>query len=192
MTEFLKPGIEEMCSVLPPALAAASSPLAERRGRLARLHWGMEVNTTSVSGFLRFWLLAKLRRWRPKSYRYPARSNARSKRGCASSSRRRGSRAISRSKIAECARLIKGYGDTHKRGTANYRLIETRMIRPILAGQIPLVPGHRRDRQRARRGAHRPRGRSARALPRRDRAARHREHRCRDSVARMDSGRSSR
>jgi indolepyruvate ferredoxin oxidoreductase, beta subunit len=39
--------------------------------------------------------------------------------------------------VAECARLIKGYGDTHKRGSANYRLIETRIIRPVLAGRIP-------------------------------------------------------
>ena len=28
-----------------------------------------------------------------------------------------------------------------KRGTANYRLIETRIIRPILAGRIPLSLG---------------------------------------------------
>jgi indolepyruvate ferredoxin oxidoreductase, beta subunit len=39
--------------------------------------------------------------------------------------------------IAECARLIKGYGDTHARGLANYRTIEDRVIRPALAGQIP-------------------------------------------------------
>ena len=39
--------------------------------------------------------------------------------------------------VAECARLIKGYGDTHARGLANYRAIETRVIRPALAGQIP-------------------------------------------------------
>ena len=37
--------------------------------------------------------------------------------------------------------LIKGYGDTHKRGTASYRLIEIRIIRPILAGGIPLREG---------------------------------------------------
>ncbi len=43
--------------------------------------------------------------------------------------------------VAECARLIKGYGDTHKRGTANYRLIETRVIRPVLAGQHPVAAG---------------------------------------------------
>ena len=40
--------------------------------------------------------------------------------------------------IAECARLIKGYGDTHARGLANYRSIEARVIRPALAGNLPL------------------------------------------------------
>jgi len=44
--------------------------IAERRGWIERVHWGMEVNTASISGFLRFWLLARLRAWRPRSYRY--------------------------------------------------------------------------------------------------------------------------
>ena len=48
----------------------ANSAAAARRGWLERVHWGMEVNSASVSGFLRFWLLAKLRRWRPRSYRF--------------------------------------------------------------------------------------------------------------------------
>ncbi len=43
--------------------------------------------------------------------------------------------------MTECARLIKGYGDTHKHGSANYRLIETSVIRPVLAGQISLRLG---------------------------------------------------
>ena len=38
--------------------------------------------------------------------------------------------------IAECSRLIKGYVDTHARGLANYVAIETRVIRPALAGDI--------------------------------------------------------
>src|SRR5262249_6668925 len=70
VTEFLKPGIEELCSLLPPALATPILAAAGRRGLTERLHWGMEVSTTSVSGFLRFWLLAKLRRWRQKSHRF--------------------------------------------------------------------------------------------------------------------------
>jgi indolepyruvate ferredoxin oxidoreductase beta subunit len=140
VTEFLKPGIEELCSLLPPALAKRILALAERRGLSERLHWGMEVNTTSVSGFLRFWLLAKLRRWRPKSYRFQEEQRAIDAwlSLIAEAARLSGDLAL---EIAECARLIKGYGDTLKRGNTNYRLIETRIIRPTLTGCIPLARG---------------------------------------------------
>jgi indolepyruvate ferredoxin oxidoreductase, beta subunit len=140
VTEFLKPGIEELCSLLPPALAKRILAAAERRGLTERLHWGMEVNTASVSGFLRFWLLAKLHRWRPKSYRFQEEQRAIDAwlRLIAEAARLSGDLAL---EIAECARLIKGYGDTLKRGSANYRLIETRIIQPILAGRMPLVRG---------------------------------------------------
>ena len=40
--------------------------------------------------------------------------------------------------IAECARLIKGYGDTHKRGSGNYRLVVAQVVEPALAGHMPL------------------------------------------------------
>jgi indolepyruvate ferredoxin oxidoreductase, beta subunit len=43
--------------------------------------------------------------------------------------------------IAECARLIKGYGDTLKRGVANYAAIEARLIGPTLAGRMPVARG---------------------------------------------------
>ena len=140
MTEFLKPGIEEFCSLLPPPLAKRMLAAAARRGLIERLHWGMEVATTSVSGFLRLFLLAKLRRWRPRTYRFHEEQ-----------------RAIEAwlaliieaawlsddlaLEVAECARLIKGYGETLKRGSANYRAIETRVIRPILAGDMPASRG---------------------------------------------------
>jgi indolepyruvate ferredoxin oxidoreductase beta subunit len=137
VTEFLKPGIEEMCSILPPFLAMRILAAAEKRGWLERAHWGMEVNTLSVSGFLRFWLLAKLRVWRPRSYRY--REEQRAIEAwlalVAEAARLSGDLAL---EVADCARLIKGYGDTHKRGSANYALIETRIIQPALAGRIPV------------------------------------------------------
>ena len=140
VTEFLKPGVEELCSLLPPRLAERILAAAERRGLLARLHWGMEVNSASVSGFLRFWLLAKLRGWRPKSYRYQQEQHAIEAwlRLVTEAARLSSDLAL---EVAECARLIKGYGDTLKRGSANYRLIEARIIRPILAGHIPLSLG---------------------------------------------------
>jgi len=136
VTEFLKPGIEEMCSILPPALAKRILAAAERRGWLERLHWGMEVNSASVSGFLRFWLLAKLRRWRPKTYRFGVEQRA-IEGWLALIGEAAPVSADLALEIAECARLIKGYGDTHKRGSANFHLIEMRVIRPALMGNLP-------------------------------------------------------
>jgi indolepyruvate ferredoxin oxidoreductase, beta subunit len=136
VVEFLKPGIEEFCSILPPRLARAILGWSERRGLTGRVHWGMEIATTSVSGYLRFRLLAALRRYRPKSYRFQQEQLSIESwlnligQGAAAST----DLAL---EIAECARLIKGYGDTHRQGSANYRLIEARIIRPALAGEIP-------------------------------------------------------
>jgi len=136
VTEFLKPGIEEMCSILPPGLARRILAAAERRGWLARAHWAMEVNTASVSGFLRFWVLAKLRWWRPRSYRFQEEQRAIDAwlAQIAAAAPLSADLAL---EIAECARLIKGYGDTHKRGSANYALIEIRIIQPAVEGRIP-------------------------------------------------------
>jgi indolepyruvate ferredoxin oxidoreductase beta subunit len=43
--------------------------------------------------------------------------------------------------IADCAQLIKGYGDTHVRGRANFGKLEERVIRPALAGRysVPMA-----------------------------------------------------
>jgi indolepyruvate ferredoxin oxidoreductase, beta subunit len=140
VTEFLKPGIEEMCSLLPPALATRILAAAERRGLTDRLHWGMEVNSASISGFLRFWLLARLVRWRPRSYRFSEEQRAIEAwlALVVEAARLSGELAL---EVAECARLIKGYGDTLKRGTGNYRLIEARVIRPVLGGRMALARG---------------------------------------------------
>src|SRR5438445_11915575 len=100
----------------------------------------MEVNSTSISGFLRFWGLAKLRPWRPNTYRFAQEQRAIDAwlHLVVEAAQLSSDLAL---EVAECARLIKGYGDTLKRGTANDRLIETRIIRPILAGGIPLSLG---------------------------------------------------
>ena len=125
-----------MCSILPPGLAKRILAAAERRGWLERLHWGMEVNSASVSGYLRFWLLAKLRRWRPKTYRFEVEQRS-IESWLALITEAAPVSADLALEIAECARLIKGYGDTHKRGSANFHLIEMRVIRPALMGNLP-------------------------------------------------------
>ncbi len=137
VTEFLKPGVEEFCSVLPPWLATRILAFAERHPRLAAAHWGMEINTASISGFLRFYILAKLRGFRPQDMRFQEEQRE------IESWLRMIVRAAPLSaelavEIAECARLIKGYGDTHKRGSDNYRTIVSQVIEPALAGAMPV------------------------------------------------------
>jgi indolepyruvate ferredoxin oxidoreductase, beta subunit len=140
ITEFLKPGIEELCQVLPPRLARAIIGYSAKRGWLDTVYFGMELKTTTVWGYLRFWGLAKLRRFRPKSHRFHEEQiiiEAWLARVVAAA-RLSGDLAL---EVVECARLIKGYGDTWKRGAANYATIEARVIAPVLEGRIPVVQG---------------------------------------------------
>ena len=67
ITEHFKPGIEEICAVLPPALARRILAWAERTGRLGKVYFSMHVRTTTVWGFARLRFLASLRWWRPHS-----------------------------------------------------------------------------------------------------------------------------
>jgi indolepyruvate ferredoxin oxidoreductase, beta subunit len=138
--DFLKPGIEEFCQILPASLARGILAIAERRGYVGRYHWGMEINSASVTGYLRFLMLAKLKRFRRRSFRYKQEQAAiehwlKLITEAAEQSPDLGA------EVVECAGLIKGYGDTLKRGVTNFHTIETRVIRPVLVGQIPLRRG---------------------------------------------------
>ena len=135
--DFVKPGIEELCQLLPPVLAKPILSLAERKGWLGRFHLGMEINSTSVSGYLRFLILAKLRAVRPYGHRY-AQEQAQIETWLgliAEAAKRSSALAL---EVAECARLIKGYGDTHARGLSNYARIEDVLMRPAIAGSMQL------------------------------------------------------
>jgi len=140
IVEFLKPGIEEICALLPPALARRILGWSVRKGWLNRVYWGMEINTVSVTGYLRFWLLSRLRSWRPRTYRFGEEQKAIEAwlDLIVEAAKRSTDLAL---EIAQCARLIKGYGDTNRHGTASYRRIEAQLIRPVLAGRIPTSEG---------------------------------------------------
>jgi indolepyruvate ferredoxin oxidoreductase, beta subunit len=140
VVEFLKPGIEEMCSILPPWAATQIIAFAQRRGLIDRFHWGMEIKTHAVSGYLRLFLLAKLRRFRPRSHRY-ANEQAAIEAWLGLVVAAAVKSAALALEVAECSRLIKGYGDTLKRGAANYAMIEAKVIGPVLAGTLSPVRG---------------------------------------------------
>jgi indolepyruvate ferredoxin oxidoreductase beta subunit len=141
ITEHFKPGIDEIAAVLPPGLARRLIGWAERpdrhgRARLGKVYFSMHVRTTTIFGFARLRLLAGLRWWRPRTYRY-AEEQAEIERWLAQIRAAAPLGVDLAREIAESARLIKGYGDTYRRGLANYRRIAADVIGPALAGRIP-------------------------------------------------------
>jgi indolepyruvate ferredoxin oxidoreductase, beta subunit len=135
ITEHFKPGIEEIAAVLPPGLARRLIAWAERTGRLGKVYFSMHVRTTTVLGFARLRLLAGLRWWRPHTFRY-VEEQAEIERWLGQIRAAAPLSVDLAREIAECARLIKGYGDTYKRGLGNYRRITDEVIAPALAGKL--------------------------------------------------------
>ncbi|MDP1749479.1 MAG: hypothetical protein Q8L22_08480, partial [Reyranella sp.] len=133
--EHFKPGIEEIAAVLPPGLARRLIAWAERTGRLGKVYFSMHVRTTTVWGFARLRFLASLRWWRPRTFRFVEEQTEIER--WLTSIRSAAPLSIDLAReIAESARLIKGYGDTYKRGLQNYHRIAREVIAPALAGRM--------------------------------------------------------
>ncbi len=120
IVDYVHPRIEEICDTLPPALARRilSSPGLKRiLGRFLRT--GRRVRTSSLSGFLLFSMLAGLKRWRRRTFRYDVerRRIADWLERIAATAPHDYDAAV---EIAACQQLVKGYGDTHERGIRNY------------------------------------------------------------------------
>ena len=135
--DYFKPGIDELCAILPPRLARPLLALSDRRGWHDRAHLAMKLRSTTIMGFLRLRLLAGLRRWRPRSYGYAVAQQdiAAWLDDITAACDRDLTLAL---EIAECARLVKGYGDTFKHGVENFARIRTAIIGPALGGEIDL------------------------------------------------------
>jgi indolepyruvate ferredoxin oxidoreductase beta subunit len=69
VTDYLKPDLDELYGLLPARVGAPIARWAEGRWPAGRPTIGQHVKTTSVLGYLRVWLLARLRGLRPWSLR---------------------------------------------------------------------------------------------------------------------------
>jgi len=125
IVEYLKPGVEEVAAVLPPRLSRWLTGWAARRGLTDRLNVGMYVKTTSIFGFLQLRTLAAMRRLRRMTARYHDEQPLIDR--WLAAIRTAGARDLGLAlEIALCGRLIKGYGDTHRRGKASFlRILDT-------------------------------------------------------------------
>ena len=135
ITGHFKAGIEEIAAVLPPAWARRLLAWGERTGRLGKTYLSLYLPSTTVLGFLRLRLVAGLQSWRPNTYRF-AEEQAEIDRWLEQIRTAGRTNVDLAREIAECARLIKGYGDSYTRGLANYRLINAEVIEPALARRM--------------------------------------------------------
>ena len=131
ITEYMKPGPEEVLGLLPPRL-----------GRWALAHvrhdrsWPLKVRTTRFSGFLRLKLLAGLKFWRPRTLRF-AEEEAWIERWLGLVQRALAFDAPAAREVIATAALVRGYADTYKRGLANWTRIMEAVVEPGLSGSLP-------------------------------------------------------
>jgi indolepyruvate ferredoxin oxidoreductase, beta subunit len=121
--EFLYPRSEEIADVLPGALGRWlmntnwMQSIIERYAR-----GGQIVETTSLRGFLKLYFMAEFRRWRRSSMRFRREHLSIHIWLALLPTIAKDDYALA-VEVAECPRLLKGYGDTHARGERNYNLI---------------------------------------------------------------------
>jgi indolepyruvate ferredoxin oxidoreductase beta subunit len=125
--DYLKPGVEEFASVLPHFLGKRLVAWAERHGKLDAYNVGMHIKTSGALGYLLVRSLAWLRPLRPYSYRYTE-EQALIERWLGMVIEAAKHHPDLGYEVAECARLIKGYGETHRRGKGNFLAIADALI----------------------------------------------------------------
>jgi indolepyruvate ferredoxin oxidoreductase beta subunit len=139
VSEFMHPRFQEFCETMPATLGlwlSRSSTAARVSAPLFRR--GRQVSTGKIGGFIALYLLAGLRRWRHATLRYrieQARIDAWLERILQTT----GAYDLA-VEIAECQRLVKGYGDTHERGLRHFdrimQFIDRAAARAELAAQV--------------------------------------------------------
>jgi indolepyruvate ferredoxin oxidoreductase beta subunit len=138
ITEMLKPGIEEVAAVLPRRLGEALMRTASRRGWIGRANFGLQLRSTSAWGFVLLRLLASLKPLRPHSLRQAEEDESMAAWGEAL-------RAVLPRSVAHAAVLarlpevLKGYGDTQRRGRACYARLWVAHVVPALAAPATLA-----------------------------------------------------
>jgi len=133
ITEYLKPGPEELCAVLPRRIGAALLAWLHKRDMEHRFNVGIYVKSHTISGFLMLRFLARLKVMRRGSWRFAEEEkiHARWLAGVQNAARLDYDFGV---EVAECADLVKGYGSTYRRGVRNFNLIFDAVIDPAVAG----------------------------------------------------------
>jgi indolepyruvate ferredoxin oxidoreductase beta subunit len=121
--EFMHPRLEEICETLPAGVGRwLMKPHFVHRLVRRCTRSGRVVATSSLRGYLLLWAVSRMRAWRRRTLRY-ALETQRIEDWLAQvlqAARHNPALAL---EVAQCQRLVKGYGDTHARGLGNFRTL---------------------------------------------------------------------
>lgn len=145
VTEHFKPGVDEIASVLPASWGRRLLAWAEKRPERSR-HVGLHIRTTSLWGYLMLRAMARLRPWRRSSLRFTQEHVAIEGWWSALSALSAQSTAMGQA-LAQLPQVLKGYGDTQKRGREHYERLWSEWVAPALAGQMPLEEASKKLQQ---------------------------------------------
>jgi indolepyruvate ferredoxin oxidoreductase beta subunit len=135
INEYFHPRAEEIADTAPGWIGRWLMSSGATRALLERVtREGRVVRTSSLSGFLMLYAVAACRSFRRGSLRYE-RETVAMRDWLARIARAASHDYALACEIAECQRLIKGYGDTHARGFANYQAILGALDKPATGAQ---------------------------------------------------------
>jgi indolepyruvate ferredoxin oxidoreductase beta subunit len=120
INEYMHPRLQEICETLPAWLGRWLQDTGWARRRIeAMTSKGRIITTSSIRGFVMLYVVASMKRWRRSTLRYAV-----EQRGIEDwLGRIVAAVAINpllAIEVAKCQRLVKGYSDTHERGTRNF------------------------------------------------------------------------
>ena len=129
VTDYLKPDLDELYGILPASIGGPIARWAERRWPDGRPTIGQHVRTTTVLGFLRVWLLARLRGLRPSSLRRQ-REFALLDRWEETVRAAAGLDEGLACEVAELGNVVKGYGEVRRRLSGALARLLDEEVRP--------------------------------------------------------------
>ncbi len=123
INEFMHPRVQEICETMPAGLGRwLANSGAPKRFVERFTHKGRVITTSSLPGFMLLYTLSGMKRWRRSTLRYQLETQRiedwlRRITGAAKLNPELAT------EIAQCQRLVKGYGETHERGLRNYETL---------------------------------------------------------------------
>jgi indolepyruvate ferredoxin oxidoreductase beta subunit len=133
LTEFMHPRVEEVCGTLPAWLGGFITKRKRLVAALSRVvNKGRHVRTDTIRWFLALYALSGLRRFRRGTLRHRIETEHMEGwlRTAVETLRKDYALAV---EVLRCRRLIKGYSDTHERGTSKYDRVLSAL--PLLQGR---------------------------------------------------------